>query len=93
MVNPATGDITKVFDGDTWMNKDAQGDAAFNKGINLQGYTIRVTLKNGKEIAVPAGKDYPLDQMAQLRKNGINGINFKDIKNIQGYGAGELKPR
>jgi hypothetical protein len=52
----------KVFDGTDWMGKDFQGDAAFNIGINPDGYTIRVTLKGGKEITAPAGnKDYPLD--------------------------------
>ncbi len=94
MARPSDGQVVKVFDGTDWMGKDFQGNKAFNNGINPDGYTIRVQLKGGKEITVPAGnKDYPLDLMNQIKKNGVKGIDPKEIKNVQTFGKGELKPK
>ena len=84
----------KVFDGTNWMSKDFQGNKAFNDGINPDGYTIRVTVKGGKEITVPAGnKDYPLDQMSRINLQGLKGIDPKDIKAVQTFGKGKLRPK
>jgi hypothetical protein len=86
----------QVFKGTDWMGTDFQGDKAFNAGINPSGYTIRVTLKNGKEIAVPAPGDaskYPLDQMDEIKKSGIKGVDPKQVKSVQAFGPGELKPK
>lgn len=88
------GKTYQVFKGTDWLSKDFRGNKAFNDGINPDGYTVRVQLKGGKEITVPAGnKDYPLDLMNQIKKNGVKGIDPKEIKNVQTFGKGELKKK
>lgn len=85
----------RVFSGTDWMQRDFKADENYNKGIDPNGFTIRVTLKNGKEITIPTGSadKYPLDAMNDLRKKGNKDIDPKQIKNIQAFSKGELTPK
>jgi hypothetical protein len=87
MVRPSDGGVVKVFDGTDWMDKDFQGNAAFNKGIVPGHYAIRYT-QDGKEHTLDGGdakNPYPLDAMKKLKKDGA--------KRIQTFGPGELTPK
>jgi hypothetical protein len=90
MARPSDGQVVKVFDGTDWMGKDFQGDAAFNKNISKDGYTVVVKTGDGKDIAINAGKDYPIDLLKKIRSEGYNG---QKVKNAQAFGPGELKEK
>jgi hypothetical protein len=90
MARPSDGQVVKVFDGTDWMSKDFQGDAAFNKNISKDGYTVVVKTGDGKDIAISAGKDYPIDLLKKIRSEGYNG---EKVKNAQAFGPGELRAK
>jgi hypothetical protein len=89
-VNPTDGTITKVFAGTEWMEKNPEEIAAFNKNISKDGYTVLVVTHEGKTITINAGKDYPIELLVKLRKQGYEG---KKVKNAQAFGPGELKEK
>jgi hypothetical protein len=65
-------------------------DAVFNKNIPPDGYTFVMKTGDGKDIAINAGKDYPIDMLKKIRSDGYNG---QKVKNAQAFGLGELKPK
>jgi hypothetical protein len=90
MVNPTDQKVTKVFSGTEWMDKDFQGNKKFNDNISKDGYTVLVQTKDGKDVTINAGKDYPIDLLKKIRSEGYNG---RKVKNAQAFGPGELKPK
>jgi hypothetical protein len=63
--------VVKVFDGTDWMDKDYQGNAAFNKNISKDGYTVVVKTGDGKDITINAGKDYPINLLNEDQERGV----------------------
>lgn len=79
LVRPEDGSVVRIFSKKDWYEIVQPKPGT---GVDPRSFSIEILLKNGRKVYVDGGKNYPLEQMGLIRKNGSGDISPKDIKRV-----------